>query len=201
MEMKKKVCVFDMDGVISNTHYALEKELKKEYPNFSMNNVFTYSFNQDLTKREQELLGVPVDIIFKEFKKNTVFEQAELAPFFLDFIEKNKDKYEFIIHSLAFSNEVAKTKKIWLQEKLGDKIDYFKDIIIVVGNNKPALENVDYIFEDSLKQLTKYNEEYPNTKLILYDMPFNRPKFNTSYKEVLDKCKRIYNFNINLETI
>lgn len=202
MELKKKpICVFDMDGVISRTHYALEKELKKNYPQFSLNNVFTYNFNQDLSEIEKQLLGVPCDIIFKEFRKTTVFEEAEIAPFFLDFIEKNKDKYDFIIHSLAFSDEVAKTKKNWLKEKLGDRLNYFKDIIIVIGNNKPALDNVDYIFEDSLKQLKKYDDTYPNTKLVLYDMPFNRPQFNNSYKNILDKCKRIYNFNINLETI
>lgn len=99
---------------------------------------------------------------------------------------------------MAFSDKVAQSKKIWLQKQLGSKLNYFSNIIIVVGNNKPALDNVDYIFEDSLKQLQKYNENYPNTKLILYDMPFNQKDYNKEYENVLEKCIRIKSFK-NLE--
>lgn len=198
MGKTKKTCVFDMDGVIAETHYALENKIKQKYPKFSLNNVHTYNFNKELGKEYIDLLQVPTEEIFKEFRNKEIFEEAKIAPYFIDFIENNKDKYNFVIHSLAFSDKVAQSKKIWLQKQLGSKLNYFSNIIIVIGNNKPALDNVDYIFEDSLKQLQKYNENYPNTKLILYDMPFNQKDYNKEYENVLEKCIRIKSFK-NLE--
>lgn len=190
----KKVCILDMDGVVSRTHYSLEKELKKEYPLFSMENVLTYNFNKELGQEEMDKLGVSTDIIFKTFRNPDVFEQAELAPYFIDFLESNKDKIDFKIHSLAFCKEVGDIKEIWLEKKLGKYLKYFSDIMIEVGNNKPALENVDYIFEDSLKQLQKYYNSFPNTKLMLFNMPFNQKEYNPNFSEVLEHCTRIYSF-------
>lgn len=189
-----KTCLFDMDGVAARTHYALETELKKTYPKFTLENVHTYNFNKELGNKEIEKLTCPIDVIFKTFRNPEVFRNAELEPSFLQFLEENKNKYKYIIHSLAFTEEVAKVKQEWLEEKLKDKLKYFEDIKIVVGNSKPALPGIDFVFEDSLKQLQKYSVGYPKTNLILYNMPFNQEEYNPEYKEIFEKCKRIYSF-------
>ena len=196
---EKKICLLDMDGVVVRTHYYLEKCLQKKYPKFSMENVHTYNYNKELGESEIAKLGVPIDVIFKEFRNPEIFLNAEMSPHFISFLDSHAEEYDYIIHSLAYCKEVGEVKKIWLTEKLKDRLHLFKDIIIEVGNNKPALPNVDVVFEDSLKQLKKYQTEYPKTQLVLCNMPYNQEEYNTEYKDVFEKCKRIYSFeHVNL---
>ena len=182
--MKKKKVIFDMDGVIARTHYCLEKKLKERYPGFELNNVYTYYFNKELGQEKMDLLQCPHDEIFKEFCNPDVFEQAELEPGVIELMEQYMDEYEFEIHSLAYTEEVKEAKLRWLQDKFGDKLKYFSKIEIVVGKTKPALEDVAYVFEDTLKQIRKYNELNPNTKAILFDMPYNQEFYNQEYNDV-----------------
>lgn len=183
-KVSKKV-VIDVDGVLLDTHSALEARLKAMGYSFEMKRVLTYDFNKSLPvekvpnwlietadKSYDFYLNAPRSYIFREFGKAGLFQEANI---YEEAIHKIKllasiPDVEVIIATQSYAVDVAITKRECLLEALRGYSISYKDFI---GDTKGIVEDADYIIEDCIENLNDYN-----CKKFLVDKPYNQPNFN-----------------------
>lgn len=181
-----KTVVIDMDGVLLDVHPLLEKLLCEKGYKFSMQNVLTYDFNKSLKNppaslvslgfgKKTNYLGIKRDDIYSLFNSPSLFMDS---PFYAKAILRLKELCKtrgvhVIIWTEANNDRVKNTKKCMLESVLAG---YDYEFYCSVGESKKAVEDADYVIDDSPFALDLYRSS--KCKKFLVDKPYNKAKYN-----------------------
>lgn len=192
------VIVFDMDGVLLDLHTSLEKKLKIEYPNFTMNNVLTYDFNKSLDLslfpfdnglRKNNLgLYASYDEIIKCLNNPDIYKEALVYKNVCLLLETlSKKGHTIYITTKTMDFNVAKYKTEQLNQLFGGLKNV--SIIVTLGKNKSIIADADIVIEDNPFELERYLSLNVNRYLI--NKSYNQVQYNRNLEDVFDNSTRV----------
>lgn len=195
----KKTVVVDVDGVLHDIHAVIEKILHEQgYLDFSMSRSLTYDFNKSLKPEQAPFslrntdnglypywLNAPRDTIYQMFREPRIFEESVFPDAMVNALRLlcRQESANVVIATQSYTPEVAQTKKRRIDELLKGCSYKYVDFI---GSNKGIVDNADYVIEDCIANLDRYDENGQSVVKILVDRPYNSEKYNISAKGFRD---------------
>lgn len=185
--MENTFTVVDVDGVLLDIHAELEKELNAKGYAFNMDEVKRYDFNKPYDSLLLPDLKTPRSAIFDEFKKITIFENAQADYNAIEQINKMADsKHRFAIYTLSLTSEIQLFKQ-FLFKKWFKENPYIQ--FIGKDKDKEPLKDATAVIEDCHINLMNYPI---STRCCLINKSYNQEKWNPDYTDVLS---RVYRYN------
>lgn len=174
-----RVALVDIDGTIVNTCNALKTYLAQFGKNFKPENVITYGFDGDI--------GVSKSDIFSALKEPELYKHLTLYDGVVYSLDELKNYCRVIAYTSMPNINNLQHKRKELCEWLG-----FDDILIY-DDNKPALPNIDVIFDDCLDVHESW-VDYTNTRQYLINQSYNQKIIGDCRSSLWKKVIRSENF-------
>ncbi len=156
MENKKYKLELDLDGVITDCFYGINKIVREQFGihDFDVYTTKDYSF-KDYSPEVQEA-------IHNCFECPKYMGNIKLQPDAEEAIWKIKElvesgKIELHINSLTYNEQVRQERLKWIPKYFGNLP---ASITIPTGRTKPMLSNVDITIEDSISNLHNASSKY-----------------------------------------
>ena len=186
--IKKPVVAIDVDGCILDIYTPLTKLLHmRGFVEFSMDRVLTYDFNKSLEQNEVpewlEKSSISGDFYLNAYR-NDIFgllssdETFMFADFYANCVEmlkKLSNVATVVLNTVSFTNSIKEIKR--------HKLDFDNIQVCSFVGTKFAVDNADYVIDDSISELDKYPE---GTKKYLVNAPYNQVKYNNSENNFKD---------------
>lgn len=208
-----KEIIIDLDSVVFDFGGMLEKVVRQEYPNFSMERVVTYDFNryvdkipvsilstryckEDITNYVKDfdnfhLLQANRRFIMSHMSNPVLYTDAE--PYnCIDELKQLMDSPDFeVIFNTAVPHE---NKEIIVQGK-ADRLkklfgEHNYSMVYSVGIEKPIWESAYAIIDDKLEYICLQAKANSSAKLFLIDQPYNKFEFNAYFSDYRNNTKR-----------
>ena len=180
----------DLDDVLTDFVGGLAKYLNKFYgTSFTRDDFYTFDLQEVWGGTREEAIQKVLDFYRSDFFKNLKpFEDAQEA------VNLLSQKHEMIIIT-SRPRFIEKETVTWVEKYFPGNFSkiYFAKDHADINQGKEKLEiceevNVDVLIDDCLEHLTKHKN---NTRLFLYDAPWNRNKFTPNGIERVKSWKEI----------
>lgn len=196
--MKSRLVIVDVDDVLIDLNKNIKKRINKMgYTDYKVENIKTYDLNKDinvsmLPEKQRSFmdngLGCPRELILSCYSDVESFYYAPIVKNAYEGLKLLSDKFDVLIHTSSYNMNIIRFKMDLFESKFKNlRLDYN----FCCGKEKPAFNNVFAVFEDSIPNIVKYDDE---TIKLLVDRPQNCELFNNDLLSKVKNINRVENF-------